>query len=116
MSLFIHSVEVNGSKALNKCARVDAEGRFVRSDASDASDNWKIGLWFSAQKQNLKNPSKKEAVYAMLTQDGTNEIVKAQLDKFLEEHSRRAEAEAKERARREAIAVATFEARKAPTF
>ena len=83
MSLFIHSVEVNGTRVLNKCARVNAEGQLVSSDASDASDNWKIGLWFSAQKQNLKNPSKKEAVYAMLTQDGTNEIVKAQLDKFL---------------------------------
>ena len=81
MSLFIHSVEINGDKALVQSARVNEEGQLVSSDASDAS--WKIGLWFSAQKQNLKNPSKKEAVYAMLTQDGTNEIVKAQLDKFL---------------------------------
>ena len=68
--LFFKAVAING-------AQVDEEGQLV------ASGGWPIGAWFNYQKQNLQNPAKQAAVYDMLTQDGTNEIVKAKLDKFL---------------------------------
>ena len=78
MSLFFKAVEINGANALKRFSRVNEEGQLV-----PPTDGWKIGVWFAYQKQNLKNPSKQAALYAMLTQDGTNEIVKAKLDKFL---------------------------------
>jgi hypothetical protein len=83
MGLFAHAVDVNGAKALAQRARVDEEGRLVGADADGWDDAWPVGMWLANKKMELKNPAKKAALYAMLTQNGTNEIVKANLDKFL---------------------------------
>jgi len=83
MALLAHAVELNGAKALVAKARVDAEGQLVGADADGWDDAWQIGGWFTNKKKELKDPAKKAAVYDMLTQDGTNEIVKANLEKFL---------------------------------
>ena len=83
MALLAHAVELNGAKALVAKARVDAEGRLVGADADGWDDAWQIGGWFANKKMELKNPAKKAAVYDMLTQNGTNEIIKANLHKFL---------------------------------
>ena len=80
LPLFFKAVEMNSANALKKKARVDEEGQLV------ASGGWPIGKWFSTKKTQLKTPSKKTALYDMLTQNGTNEIVKAKLDKFLAKH------------------------------
>jgi superfamily II DNA or RNA helicase len=84
LALFHKAVEFN-AKALAFHARVDEEGQLVAKGADGWDDAWQIGKWFDFQKQKMKNPSKKPAVYDMLTQDGTNEIVKAHLEKFLAE-------------------------------
>jgi len=83
MGLFAHAVDVNGAKALAQSACVNADGQLVSARFAGDEEAWPIGAWFNFQKMEMKNPAKKEAMYAMLTQNGTNEIVKAHLDKFL---------------------------------
>ena len=83
MGLFAHAVDVNGAKALVQSACVNADGQLVSARFAGDEEVWPVGAWFNFQKIKMKNPAKKAALYAMLTQDGSNEIVKANLDKFL---------------------------------
>jgi superfamily II DNA or RNA helicase len=88
-ALCFKAVELNDDKALAQRARVDEEGRLVAKGADGWDDAWPVGAWFNNRKKELKDPAKKAATYAMLTQDGTNEIVKAHLEKFFAEQDKR---------------------------
>ena len=87
-ALYYKTVKLNDDKALAKSARVDEEGQLVAKDADGWNDAWPIGVWFTSRKQELKNPAKKAAIYAKLTQGGTNEIVKAHLEKYLADQAK----------------------------